>query len=80
MIDSTKQAITNAYNWLNENGRPSLEELIELANQGTPESMEILNELAERYDISNSGVEPRELAEKIYWASNEDLSSSDGGM
>lgn len=73
MIDSDKLSIKHAYEWLDQNSRPSLELLYDLADRGTPESLQLLYELAEEYDINTAGnPDLRTLAEKIYTASNDD--------
>jgi hypothetical protein len=69
---SDKKQVSHAYNWLDDHGQISYEQLKELAEAKTSESLERLHELADDNNISyDAATDPGQLAEEIYSATAE---------
>ncbi len=66
---SNQQQTGNSYDWLSNHGQISYEELIKIAESGTPESVERLHELADDNNvIYDESTDMTQLAEEIYSA------------
>jgi hypothetical protein len=61
-----KKQVGHAYSWLGDHGQINFGRLMELAQEGTSESIERLHELADDNNIPyDQATDPVELAEKI---------------
>lgn len=60
--------IQNASQWLGDHGMPTEEHLRELVEEATPDALEELHELAEEYDIEDTGGDPADLVDRILLA------------
>lgn len=80
-IETNNQSVKHSEEWFAENERPSRQSLYQLAESGTPEAMETLQNLAEKYDITNYDDPDNmtALADKIAQAI-ESPESIDGGL
>ncbi len=77
MSQPNQKTIQNANDWLSGHGQPSYEVLKSLAELGTPEAMESLRQLAERYNISYvTDTSANELLDKISGAMREESENS----
>ncbi len=67
-IKRSEDKIEKEQDWRNEHGRPSLEFLQSLANDGSPRSLEKLKAIAQDLDVSySSGNTSEELIDKILY-------------
>lgn len=77
MNTSDLESIQHANEWLNNHGQPSYEVLKSLSDSGTPEAMETLQQLADKYNISYvQDTTPSELVDKIRLAMRENSENS----
>lgn len=63
---SDREQVGHSYNWMGEHGQIGYEQLMRLAQAGTPESVERLHELANDNNVSyDETTDPMQLAEEI---------------
>jgi predicted negative regulator of RcsB-dependent stress response len=61
-----QKQVSHAYGWLADHGQVDYEQLVKLAQAGTPEAIERLHELADDNNISyGEATDPLQLAEEI---------------
>lgn len=70
---SDRKELSHANEWFNEHGQPTFEQLKSLAEANTPEALEVLQQLADDYDITyDTTTDSMDLAEKVYAAMESD--------
>ncbi len=72
MNETDQHSIQQANDWLNQSGQPSYAILKSLTEQNTPEAMEALRQLADRYNVTYTlGTSPKEFLDMITLAMKE---------